>query len=105
MEHIPEIKVLSKQIDGPVKESLELQILRHCEEILKPTINKDDLTNAILKTCQENSIVVPSEQTQAFVDMVYQSAGNDKDIYRIVLKKAIIDNIDNLILMEKGQLV
>ena len=37
--------------------------------------------------------------------MVFKSAGDRKDIYRVVLKKAIHDNIDNLRLMEKGQLL
>lgn len=37
--------------------------------------------------------------------MVYKSAGDRKDIYRVVLKKAIQDNIESLDLIEKGQLV
>jgi len=37
--------------------------------------------------------------------MVYKSAGDRKDLYRVVLKKAILDNIESLNLMEKGQLI
>jgi hypothetical protein len=46
--------------------------------------------------------LVSAEQTKSFVDMVYKSAGDRKDIYRVVLKKAIQDNIESLDLIEKG---
>lgn len=48
--------------------------------------------------------MVSPDQTNKFVDMVYKSAGDRSDIYRVVLKKALHDNIDNLRLMEKGRL-
>ena len=37
--------------------------------------------------------------------MVYQSAGDREDLYRVVLKKAILDNLDSLKKLEKGQLL
>ena len=37
--------------------------------------------------------------------MVFKSAGDRKDLYRVVLKKAILDNIESLKLMEQGQLI
>jgi len=44
------------------------------------------------------------EQTQEFVDKVFKSEGNRDELYRVVLKKALKDNIESLELMENGQL-
>ena len=49
--NLPEIKGYSDSIEVPLKESLEQQILRHCEDVSSGTITRTDLTNAILKTC------------------------------------------------------
>jgi hypothetical protein len=37
--------------------------------------------------------------------LIFKSAGDSKDLYRVVLKKAILDNIDSLRLLETGQLI
>jgi len=105
LETIPEIKTLSESLGVPVKESFLQQILRHCEDIQSGTINRTDMANALLKACQDNRIVVPAEQTKAFVDMVFKSAGNREELYRVVLKKAINDNLHNLEKMKEGRLV
>ena len=58
------------------------------------------MTNALLKACQDNNIIVPADQTAAFVDQVFKSSGDKKDLYRVELKKAVHDNLDNLEKME-----
>ena len=45
--NLPEITGYPEE--APVLESLENQILRHCEDVSSGTITKSDLTDAILK--------------------------------------------------------
>lgn len=49
--------------------------------------------------------MISADQTKAFVDLIFKSAGDRKELYRVVLKKAILDNLDNLRLLETGQLI
>jgi len=49
--------------------------------------------------------LISADQTKAFVDLIFKSAGDRKELYRVVLKKAILDNLDNLRLLETGQLI
>jgi len=49
--------------------------------------------------------LISADQTIAFVDLIFKSAGDRKELYRVVLKKAILDNLDNLRLLETGQLI
>jgi len=49
--------------------------------------------------------LISADQTKAFVDLIFKSAGDRKELYRVVLKKAILDNLDNLSLLETGQLI
>jgi len=63
------------------------------------------MANALLKACQDNGIVVPADQTKAFVDMIFKSADNREELYRVVLKKAINNNLHNLEKMKEGRLV
>jgi hypothetical protein len=51
LENIPEVKTLSESLNIPVKESFDQQILRHLETVQSGTINKSDMTNALLQTC------------------------------------------------------
>lgn len=51
LENIPEVKTLSESLNIPVKESFDQQILRHLEAVQSGTINKSDMTNALLQTC------------------------------------------------------
>jgi division protein CdvB (Snf7/Vps24/ESCRT-III family) len=48
--------------------------------------------------------LITPDQTKTYVDIVFKSAGDRKDLYRVVLKKAILDNIESLSLLEKGRL-
>ena len=50
-------------------------------------------------------MVVSPDQTKAFVDLIYQSAGNQKDLYRVQLKKTLKDNAQNLQKMIEGKLL
>mgnify|MGYP002635141797 CR=1 FL=1 len=66
LQHIPEIKSLSQSIvltesmeeENNGSEPLHKQLLRHCEDIPSGTINRSDLSTAILKTCQDNGIII-----------------------------------------------
>ena len=53
----------------------------------------------------DNNTVLSKTQTDAFVEKVFKSAGGRRSVYRVVLKKAILDNIDSLRLLEEGNLV
>jgi hypothetical protein len=75
---------------------LEQQILRQCEEIASGTISKQDLTNAVTNTCKSNGVEISEEKTKEYVDKIFKSAGGRRSIYRIQLKKAILDNIVSL---------
>jgi hypothetical protein len=37
--------------------------------------------------------------------LIFKSVGDDKELYRVVLKKAIKDNLDNLNKMKEGRLL
>ena len=40
-----------------------------------------------------------------FVDILFKSAGDRKELYRVELKKALSDNLGNLELMKQGNLI
>ena len=39
------------------------------------------------------------------MDLIFKSAGDHEELYRIVLKKAILNNLESLKLLEQGKLV
>jgi len=83
-------------------ETLEQQIMRHCEIFKSGTISKQDLTQAIIDTCEDNGTSIPSAQTTILVDQIFNSAGGGtRPITRIKLKQAIHENISDLKLIEK----
>jgi hypothetical protein len=48
---------------------------------------------------------VPADQMAGFVDILFKSAGDRKELYRVELKKALSDNLGNLELMKQGNLI
>lgn len=96
MEVLPTIMTISDTFENPVIESMEQKILRNCEAVPKGTINSEALFYATEKALNESNIFTPVEKILLFIVDVFVCGGNREDLYRVIIKRAILDNIGRL---------
>lgn len=60
------------------------------------TINKQELKDAILNVFKYQDDPPQPGQVSLFVDKVFKAAGGRRDIYRVQLKKAVMENLEAL---------
>ena len=79
-------------------------ILSECEKIQSLTICKQDLKDVITDICKNKDDSILPAQVSLYVDKIFKSAGSRKELYRVQIKKAILENLEDLKLMQLGQL-